>query len=172
MHRAISVALSFTVVACAGGSKSTESSGSMGSSAMSAGAAQAKLESTGEVPPPNVGSSSPTGMATFTPSGDKISYKVTASGLTSPVTTAHIHSGGPGKAGPVVVPLTISAGSDAGSANGEGTFDASAIKAPPDGSPMSWNDLISGLKSGNLYVNVHTQNNPKGEIRGQIGGQQ
>jgi len=56
--------------------------------------------------------------------------------------------------------------------NGEGSFDASAIKAPPDGSPMSWNDLVSGLKSGNLYVNVHTQNNPKGEIRGQIGGQQ
>jgi len=144
----------------------------MGSSAMSGAAAQAKLDAASEVPQPNVGSSSPTGMATFTPSGDKISYKVTASGLSSPVTVAHIHSGGPGKAGPVVVPLTISAGSDAGSANGEGSFDASAIKAPPDGSPMSWSDLVSGLKSGNLYVNVHTQNNPKGEIRGQIGGQQ
>ena len=164
MHRTVSVALSLAVVSCAGTSKSTEPT------AMSAAAAQAKLDSTGEVPPSNVGSSSPTGMAMFTPSGDKISYKVTATGLTSPVTVAHIHSGGPGAAGRVVVPLTISAGSDPGSANGEGSFDASAIKAPPDGSPMSWNDLVSGLKSGNLYVNVHTQNNPKGEIRGQIGG--
>ena len=170
MHRTVSVALSFAVLSCAGSSKSTEPSG-MGSPAMSAAAAQAKLDFASEVPPPNVGSSSPFGMATFTPSGDKISYKVTATGLTSPVTVAHIHSGGPGKAGPVVVPLNISAGSDPGSASGEGTFDASAIKAPPDGSPMSWNDLVSGLKSGNLYVNVHTQNNPKGEVRGQIGGQ-
>jgi CHRD domain len=134
-------------------------------------AAQVKLDSTHEVPQPNVGSSSPTGTATFTPSGNSISYKLTASGLTSPVTTAHIHVGPPGKAGPVVVPLTISQGSDPSSATGEGSFDESAIKATPDGTKMSWNDLVSGLSNGSLYVNIHTQNNKPGEIRGQIGGQ-
>jgi hypothetical protein len=132
---------------------------------------QAKLDSASEVPPPNLASSSPSGMASFTSSGSSISYKVTASGLTSPVTVAHIHKGEAGKAGPVVVPLTISAGSDTGSASGEGSFDASAIKAPPDGSAMTINDLLAGLKNGSLYVNVHTQNNPKGEIRGQVSAQ-
>jgi CHRD domain len=71
------------------------------------------------------------------------------------------------------VQLNISQGSDPGSAAGEGSFDASAIKAPPNGgSAMSWNDLLSGMKNGSLYVNVHTQNNPKGEIRGPITAQQ
>jgi len=130
---------------------------------------QAKLDSASEVPPPNVGSSSPSGMATFTPSADGMTYKVTVSGLSSPVTVAHIHAGGPGVAGPVIVPLTISAGSDPTSATGEGTIDASAIKGKnADGSAMTMNDLMSAVRSGNAYVNVHTQNNPKGEVRGQI----
>ena len=69
------------------------------------------------------------------------------------------------------LPLTISAGSDPSSASGEGSFDASAIKATPDGNKMSWSDVIAGLQSGSLYVNIHTQNNKPGEIRGQVGMQ-
>ena len=187
MHRYVCVVVSLAMASCAGMSKSSDSSasgtsstsasgtsrstGSM-SSGMSGMAVEVKLDSTHEVPPPNVGSSSPTGTASFTPSGNSISYKLTASGLSSPVTTAHIHVGPPGKAGPVIVPLTISQGSDPGSATGEGSFDESAIKATPDGNKMSWNDLVSGLSNGSLYVNIHTQNNKPGEIRGQIGGPQ
>jgi hypothetical protein len=171
MHRTVSVALSLAVVSCAGTSKETskETSG-MGAAAASGGMQmQAKLDSTGEVPSPNVGSSSPTGMATFAMQGDKMTYKVTVSGLTSPVTVAHIHAGGAGVAGPVIVPLTVAAGSDAGTANGEGTIDASAIKGKKDdGSQMTMSDLMNAIKGGNAYVNVHTQNNPKGEVRGQI----
>jgi len=187
MHRHVVLALSFAVVACAGMSKSSDSSASGSStsstsasgtsastgsmSGMSGQAIEVKLDSTHEVPQPNVGSSSPTGTASFTPSGTSISYKLTASGLSSPVTVAHIHSGPPGKAGPVIVPLTISAGSDPSTASGEGSFDASAIKATPDGNKMSWSDVIVGLQSGSLYVNIHTQNNKPGEIRGQVGMQ-
>ena len=190
MHRYVCVMVSLAMASCAGMSKSSDSSasgssstsassstGSTGSTgSMSGGmggmASEVKLDSTHEVPPPNVGSSSPTGTATFTPSGNSISYKLTASGLSSPVTVAHIHVGPPGKAGPVVVALNISPGSDPSSASGEGSFDASAIKASPDGNKMSWNDLVSGLSNGTLYVNIHTQNNKPGEIRGQIGGSQ
>jgi len=186
MHRYVCVVASLAMASCAGMSKSSDSSASGSSStsastsgstgSMSGGmggmATQVTLDSNHEVPQPNVGSSSPTGTATFTPSGNSISYKLTASGLTSPVTVAHIHVGPPGKAGPVVVPLNISQGSDPSTATGEGSFDASAIKASPDGNKMSWNDLVSGLSNGSLYVNIHTQNNKPGEIRGQIGGSQ
>jgi len=167
MHRTVSVALSLAVVSCSGMSKETSSTGA---AAASGGMQmQAKLDSTGEVPPPTVGSSSPTGMATFTMQGDKMTYKVTASGLTSPVTVAHIHAGGPGVAGPVIAPLTIAPGSDPATAAGEGSIDASAIKGKKeDGSQMTMSDLMTAIKSGNAYVNVHTQNNPKGEVRGQI----
>jgi hypothetical protein len=188
MHRYVCVVVSAAMASCAGMSKSSDSSAS-GSSTSSTSASgtsastgsmsggmsgmgiQVKLDSTHEVPVPNVESSSPTGTASFTPSGNSISYKLTATGLTSPVTVAHIHMGPPGKAGPVIVPLTISQGSDPNSATGEGSFDESAIKATPDGTKMSWNDLVSGLSNGSLYVNIHTQNNKPGEIRGQIGGQ-
>ena len=89
--------------------------------------------------------------------------------MTSPVTAAHIHLGEAGKAGAVIVPLTISPGSDPSTANGEGTIDASAIKGKnADGSQMTMKDLISALQSGGTYVNVHTQNNKPGEIRAQM----
>jgi hypothetical protein len=130
---------------------------------------QARLDSQSEVPQPTVGSSTPSGTVTITVNPDSLGYKVTAMGLTSPVTAAHIHLGGPGVAGGVIAPLTISTGSDPSSASGEGTIDASAIKGKnPDGSPMTMKDLMSALQSGGTYVNVHTQNNKPGEIRGQL----
>jgi hypothetical protein len=122
------------------------------------------------VPPPTLGSATPSGTATFTVKGSSIAYVVTAIGLTSPAVAAHIHSGAPGVAGPALVPLEVTAGSTPGTAEGEGSFDASAIKAKnPDGSPMTLNDLLGALRSGGTYVNVHTANNKPGEIRGQIG---
>jgi len=167
MHRYVVVGLSLAAASCAGMSKSSDSSG--GSAAMaSGGSLQTKLDPSNEVPQPTLGSSSPSGTATFTISGDSVSYKVTATGLTSPVTVAHIHNGPAGKAGPVVVPLNISPGSDPGTATGEGSFDASAIKATPDGTKMSMSDLLAAMRSGAAYVNVHTQNNKPGEVRGQI----
>jgi hypothetical protein len=130
---------------------------------------QAKLDPANEVPQPNLGSSTPSGTVSITINPDSLSYKVTAMGLSSPVTVAHIHTGAPGVAGPVIVPLTISAGSDPSTASGEGTIDASAIKGKnPDGSPMTMKDLIAALQSGGTYVNVHTQNNKPGEIRAQM----
>jgi hypothetical protein len=33
---------------------------------------------------------------------------------------------------------------------------------------MTMDDLLAALRSGGLYVNVHTANNKAGELRGQI----
>ena len=34
------------------------------------------------------------------------------------------------------------------------------------GKPMS--DLIAAMNNGSTYINVHTEQNPEGEIRGQL----
>jgi hypothetical protein len=129
---------------------------------------QAKLDATNEVPPPSLSGNTPSGTATFTPQGNVVLYKVSVTGLSSPYVAAHIHTGAPGVAGPVIVALILTGGLD-GSASGEGTFDASAIKGKnADGSPMSMADLLAAMRSGVTYVNVHTANNKPGEARGQI----
>jgi hypothetical protein len=79
-----------------------------------------------------------------------ITWRLTFSKLSGRAIAAHIHSGARGKAGPVIVPLCAPCRSGA---HGRATVDASVLDA---------------LESGRTYVNVHTKNNPAGEIRGQI----
>jgi hypothetical protein len=146
---------------------------SMGSGASSTdsggGSFKATLSARNEVPPPTVDPrSSPSGSATFTVSGSTLTYKVSVTGLSSPYTGAHIHMGAPGVAGPVLAPLNLNAAGQ-GEASGEGTVDASGLKGKKaDGSAMTMDDLVAAMKSGQTYVNVHTQNNKPGEARGQI----
>jgi CHRD domain len=158
--------LSLAIAGCASSQASSSGSTSASSGGQTFGA---RLDSVSEVPPPNVGSATPSGTATFTRSGDTLQYRLSATGLTSPVTVAHIHLGEAGVAGPVIVPLSISPGSGEGTAQGEGTIDASQIKGKnPDGSAMSMDDLLKAMHSGTTYVNIHTQNNKPGEVRGEI----
>jgi hypothetical protein len=37
------------------------------------------------------------------------------------------------------------------------------------GTVNTWEEFLVELKAGNVYVNVHTTDNPAGEIRGQLG---
>ncbi len=75
---------------------------------------------------------------------------LTVSGFTP--TAAHIHRGKAGANGPVVVTLTKT---------GENSF------AVPDRAFI--NDSDYGAYSANeLYVNVHSEKNPNGEVRGQL----
>jgi hypothetical protein len=131
---------------------------------------QATLASSNEVPAPTLDAgASPSGNASFTVQGTTVAYKLNASGLSGPPIAAHIHLGAPGAAGPVIVPLAVAAGPSAGTAAGEGTFDASGVKGKkPDGSAMTLDDVLAAMRSGGTYVNVHTANNKPGEVRGQI----
>ena len=166
MSRAYLLMAGFVVAACATSAPQPEPA-----KVASAGEAfQAKLDPRNEVPPPALDSgASPSGNASFTVQGTSVAYKLAASGLSGPPTAAHIHIGAPGAAGPVIVPLTVAAGSSPGTAAGEGTFDASAVKGKKaDGSAMSLEDVLAAMRSGGTYVNVHTANNKPGEVRGQI----
>jgi CHRD domain-containing protein len=166
MRRYVPAVLGFALTACATAPTPTPEASKSASPEM----LRATLDSGSEVPPPSVDpSASPSGTADFTVTGTSVSYKLSASGLSSAPLMAHIHLGAPGAAGPVVVPLNVAPGPSAGTATGEGTFDASAIKGKNgDGSPMTFDDLLAAMRSGATYVNVHTANNKPGEVRGQI----
>jgi hypothetical protein len=87
------------------------------------------------------------------------SFRVASDGtVTGSITTkdvqgtmAHIHRGAKGQNGPIVVPLDK---------NG----DTYTVPAGRKLTPQQMDDL----KAGNLYVNVHTNRNKGGEVRGQL----
>jgi hypothetical protein len=81
---------------------------------------------------------------------------------------AHIHQGKTGENGPIVVTL-FKATTATGSKNGilaRGTITSDNLEGPLKGKQIS--DLVKLIEDGNAYANVHTQQNPKGEIRGEI----
>ena len=92
------------------------------------------------------------GTGTITVNDDKsVSGSVMTKGINA--SAAHIHEGAKGKNGPVIIPLTKS---------GDNTFTV------PAGTKLT-DAQMESLKSGNLYVNVHSAANPGGEIRAQLG---
>jgi hypothetical protein len=125
----------------------------------------AKLTGKDEVPPKNTKA---TGSAEFTVTGaDSMRYKVSVTDMEK-VTLAHIHKGKVGENGPVVVTL-FKTDSPSARTNGllsQGTITSAKLEGPLAGKHLS--DLITMINNGDAYVNVHTQANPKGEIRGQM----
>jgi hypothetical protein len=111
---------------------------------------QATLSGTQEVPPV---STPATGNADlrYNPSTQSLTWSVSHSGLSGPVTAAHIH--GPAAAGQnagVVIPFT--------------NVGASTITGEAKLTPQQ----LAQLVGGQWYVNLHTAANPGGEIRGQL----
>jgi CHRD domain len=98
-----------------------------------------------------------TGMAQFQLSsdGNQLSYTLNAKNLNN-FMMAHIHQGKPGEMGPPVVMLSM----------GNGKITSGDLQGPLAGKQIS--DLVNIMKNGGAYVNVHTQQNQNGEIRGQI----
>jgi len=103
-----------------------------------------------------------TTKVSLAPDGSSITATVTYSGLSGDVTGAHIHSGQPGVAGPVVLPFSGPFTSPFSK-----TFTAADYKAA-EGAPADFPAFVSALRSGGAYVNVHTAACKPGEIRGQI----
>ena len=88
-----------------------------------------------------------TGTGAFT-------YEATYSGLTGPATLAHLHNAPVGTAGGVIVNLSGDfANDDDGMVTGSGMLTA---------------DQLNELNDGNVYLNIHTEMHPNGEIRGQL----
>jgi CHRD domain len=115
----------------------------------------AKLSGKDEVPPVNTQA---TGTAQFQLSSDgkEINYDLTTTNLNG-FMMAHIHQGKSGENGqPITTPLQM----------GKGKITSSDLQGSLAGKQIS--DLVDLMKNGGAYVNVHTNQNQNGEIRGQI----
>jgi hypothetical protein len=100
--------------------------------------------------PPNDSKATGTADVNYDTASKMLTWKITYSGLTGPATMAHFHGPAePGKNAGILVPLKdISSG-----AQGSATLtDAQA----------------ADLTAGKMYINVHTNAHPGGEIRAQV----
>src|SRR5919202_3953517 len=114
----------------------------------------AKLTGKDEVPPINT---QVTGMAKFQLSSDgkELNYDLSATNIQG-FMMAHIHQGKSGENGQPVATLQM----------GKGKVSSSDLQGALAGKQIS--DLADLMKNGGAYVNVHTNQNQNGEIRGQI----
>jgi hypothetical protein len=106
------------------------------------------------------------GVAEFTQTGMEYrAYSVNATNIQG-ATAGHIHLGAKGENGPVVFTL-FKYDKPMNEVSENGTITADKFEGPMAGKQMS--DLATAGVKGMLYVNIHTEQNPNGEIRGQVG---
>jgi CHRD domain-containing protein len=125
-----------------------------------------ELSGVNEVPPTN---SSSTGLAEFDIIGtDSIRYHVNASNIQG-VTAGHLHEGLEGENGPILVQLfSYDTPMNQVSESGIITAGNSSFQGSTTTSQQQLKDFMSAMRTGQIYVNIHTEQNPDGEIRGQI----
>ena len=124
----------------------------------------ARLSGDQQVPPIQTSAS---GMAWFKPMQDNVWFKINVTDIQG-VTMAHIHSGKQGENGPPVVPLHKSdtPSQQMSGILAKGNITADTFQGPMAGKQIT--DLVTAMQNGETFVNIHTQQNPNGEIRGQI----
>ena len=143
----------------------------------------AVLTGDNEVPPVNTDAAGRIELTTNSQQ-NALDYELSISNLNGIVTGAHIHRGSVGTNGPIVADLKNIGGSSsafagasasASAGNGGSTMTSTSIggiitsanlKGPLSGKQIS--DLIRLIQDGKAYVNVHTDQKPNGEIRGQL----
>jgi len=133
-----------------------------------------------EVPAVSTGASG-TFEAVISPKGDAIDYEITYTGVQGTVTQSHMHVGQRSVNGGIVLWICSSATNPA-PANA-----TTAVCTSPDGHfAGTWrpeniqtvatqqiktgelNEVITAIRAGVAYVNVHSNLSPGGEIRGQV----
>jgi hypothetical protein len=124
----------------------------------------AKLSGKEEVPP---NESPATGLAWVKTMNETVGYKVNVTDIDK-ATAAHIHFGEAGKNGPIILtlyksdkPTELKNGT-----LGEANVTASNLEGPMKGKAIT--DLVTAMKNGTTYVNVHSTDFPDGEMRGQL----
>ncbi len=104
--------------------------------------------------PPVQTSATGTADLSYDPATRVVTWSVTYSGLSGPATMAHFH--GPaaaGKNGPPVIWLTEK---------------GKPVESPIKGEATLTPEQAQQFSAGEWYINVHTQTNPGGEVRGQV----
>jgi hypothetical protein len=109
----------------------------------------------GQESPPSGGIGAGGGFASYDPVLNVISVNVVFTGLAAPATASHIHVGGAGTNGAVIVSFV--------------SFTPSATSGTIVGGPIAFPTAnIAALLAGNTYFNIPNSLFPGGEIRGQL----
>src|SRR5947209_19053334 len=125
---------------------------------------------------PDTNSSTATGSATLSVVGGTIVYRIDVTGITN-VTLAHIHGpAAPGGSAGVIVNFcgTTQGGTPTTPPCASGTVTGvlvSGVSSLTPGAGMTFDRLVTLLKTDSAYVNVHTTAHRGGEIRGTITAQ-
>lgn len=133
---------------------------------------EATLSGTEEVPAVSTPAS---GSATVSIQGSAIVYTVDVANLENAV-LAHIHVAPPGESGPVRMNLCGTPDGVPACTSGTGTLVTGTNGNTEE---ITFDSLVSAIRAGNAYVNVHTSDGeapantgpgdfPGGEIRGQL----
>lgn len=129
---------------------------------------KAPLTGTAERPTPVTTSAS--GNSTITILDTNLVRIETRVSTIDSVTQAHIHAGDASVAGPVMVFLLSNV--PAGRAPVTGTDRVLSVvditRTTAFSAPFTFDSLMTRIRAGTAYVNVHTRRFPGGEIRGQI----
>ncbi len=96
-----------------------------------------------------------------------LSWNIDVFNMPSGTNNAHFHVGGPGVAGPTVVNVAFPA-QISNDFNLTGTATAANLIPRGDQGIRSWDDFIQSLLGGQMYLNIHSNVNAGGEIRGQV----
>ena len=135
-----------------------------------------------EEPPSVITSASGQFKATISRDESSIQYELSYENLQGTVTQGHIHVGQKGVNGGISVWLCQTATNPApaqsaatvpvcpASGSVTGTITANTVTGPAAQgvSPMEFADLLTAIRSGVTYANVHSSVFPGGEARGQI----
>src|SRR5215213_1052540 len=129
----------------------------------------ARLTGASEVPPVQTNASGFADLDVETEDGQQrvVDYHIYVNDIER-ITQAHIHQGNSSENGHIIVPL-FNASSPTGPLTGqlaEGHITPANFVGPLQGKQLD--DLIALMQNETAYVNVHTEQNPQGEIRGTV----
>jgi hypothetical protein len=114
-------------------------------------ALKANLQPSSEVPP-RVSKGHGVLDASFDTDTKVLTWNATYGDLSGPPTMAHFHGPAPvGQNAKVQIPV-----------------DKKALSSPMKGHATLTDSQVTDLMAGQWYFNIHTQENPTGEIRGQV----
>lgn len=117
-----------------------------------------------EVPPVQTNTTGMAEISAFDIASDSISYAINVPSIQG-ATAGHTHLGKQGENGPIVVTF-FRYGSPMNEVKETGTITEDMLEGPMKGKPLS--ELALAGANGSLYINIHTEQYPDGEIRGQI----
>jgi len=107
-----------------------------------------------EVPPVETPATGTADIA-YDPATRVVTWVISYSGLSGPATMAHFHNGPPSQGGKTPVMVWLAK-------------QGSPVENPIKGEATLTPEQAQQFAAGDWYINVHTQANPGGEIRGQV----